>query len=183
MLLVTLGSLGLAGWWWHDTVAFDEETARLEAATARTAALIAQATERMSHDGLTFSAEQMAHVRTEVAFLNHLADKRGFSWLRFLKDLEETVPMPVAVSSVKVNFQESTVALTGVAEDLPSLNRFVTQLQNHAAFRTATLVSQHLRDDEATKGGHLSYETAVRRANEIEFSLAVQYRLRTDGID
>jgi len=179
MVSVIVIALGLAGYWWGKSVAFDDEITRLEMATARAESLTARLRTKMTKEGLTLSAEQTARVRMDVAFLNQLADKRAFSWVRLLSDLEETLPIAVSIASIKVNFQESTVSLNGTAHDLQSLNGFVTALQNHQAFQKASLVNHHLHEDEAQHG-----RTArAASAPEIEFSLAAQYRLHTEGTD
>ena len=182
MLGATVLAFGLTCWWWDETRAIEDQAERLAAATARTESLTAQLKVEMTRDALVMSPEEMARIRTDVGFLNQLAEKRAFSWVQLLSDLEATVPLPIAISSVKVNFQESTVALNGAAQDLSSLNMFVMNLQKHEAFRKAALVNHHVHEDETVQGGRLPRGSRQGHAeSDIQFTLTAQYRLQRDG--
>jgi Tfp pilus assembly protein PilN len=136
----------------------------------------------MAAAGLTLSTEDMTKVRMDVAFINQLADKRAFLWTQLLSDLEATVPVFVAIGSVKVNFQESIVSINGVAKDLTALNAFISNLQKHEAFRKAVLVNHHVHENENGEGGRPGRPQArTQTTKDIEFSLAAQYRLQTAG--
>jgi Tfp pilus assembly protein PilN len=179
MVGLTAVSMGISGWWWYEGRVFQKEAIRLAAATARTKSLIADLNAQMASAGLTLSAEEMTRVRQNATFINQLADKRAFSWAQLLSDLEATVPLAIAISSVKVNFQESTISLNGVSQDLSTLNTFVTNLQKHEAFRKAALVNHHVHEDESAQGGRPAGRSGAHAGNEIQFSLAAQYRLQT----
>lgn len=182
ILGITVVAFGLSWWWWGETRAFEDQADRLTAATVRTESLMAQLKAQMTRDGLMMSADEMGRIRTDVGFLNQLAEKRAFSWVQLLSDLEATVPLPIAISSVKVNFQESTVALNGVAQDLSSLNMFVMNLQKHEAFRKAGLVNHRVHEDDAAQGGRPQRGTREGHAeSEIQFTLTAQYRLQRDA--
>lgn len=180
MLVITVLASMLSWWWWEDARAIEDQAERLAVATVRTESLMAELKAQMTRDALMMSPEEMARIRTDVGFLNQLAEKRAFSWVQLLSDLEATVPLPIAISSVKVNFQESTVALNGAAHDLASLNMFVMNLQKHEAFRKAALVNHHVHEDETTQNGHQP-RGARKSEGDIQFTLSAQYRLQRDG--
>jgi Tfp pilus assembly protein PilN len=182
MLGITLLACSLSWWWWEETRAIEEQAERLAAATTRSESLTGQLKAQMTRDALMMSPEEIARIKMDVVFLNQLAEKRAFSWVQLLSDLEATLPLPIAISSVKVNFQESTVALNGVAQDLSSLNMFVMNLQKHEAFRKAVLANHHVHEDETAQGGRLAH--GIRRGHsdsDIQFTLMAQYRLQRDG--
>jgi len=167
----------VAGWWWVESLAMEDEAARFEAATTRTQALTAQMTAQMAQEGLLRPAEQTVRIRREVIFLNHLAEQRTFSWVQLLDDLEATVPMAVAILSMKVQVRDSTVLLTGRAPDLQTLNRFVAALQQHHAFGKTTLVNHQVQDDGGSVPRRGSEGEERQAAGPIEFSLAAHYGL------
>jgi Tfp pilus assembly protein PilN len=181
MLGITGVACCLSWWWWDETHAIENQAERLASATARTESLTAQLKAQMTRDALMMSPEEMARIRTDVGFLNQLAEKRAFSWVQLLSDLEATVPLPIAISSAKVNFQESTVTLNGAAQDLSSLNMFVMNLQKHEAFRKAALLNHHVHEDETAQSGVARGTRKGHSESDIQFTLTAQYRLQGDG--
>ncbi|MEW6246279.1 MAG: PilN domain-containing protein [Nitrospirota bacterium] len=172
LAVVILGSLTTAGWWWWESRTIEEAAVRYETAAERTKELNRRFAERMQQDRLTLSPQQIAKITREVTFANQLADKRAFSWARLLSDLEEALPPRVSVSSVRLNFQESTVALHGTAPTLRDLTALVDRLQSHGAFRNATLADHHVQKKREGSTGH----ARTSGSEGVEFNLTVVYR-------
>lgn len=172
MAVVIMGSLAAAGWCWWKSQSLEDTAVRYETASARTQELNRQFAEHMKRDGLTLSTQQITTVKREVAFANQLADKRAFSWARLLSDLGDVVPPRVSISSVRLNFQDSTVALHGTTLTLQDLNTLVDKLQNHGAFRKAALSDHRVQEPQDGKGGRPQGVAP----EGVEFNLTVVYR-------
>lgn len=169
----------LAGWWSWNSRSVNDEAGAYEQAIARVEAMTGSFLAKMQEDRLAISPEQVSMVREEVAFANQLADKRAFSWTRLLSDLEETIPPQVSLSSVTLNFQESTVVMEGNAAQLQDLNTFIQRLDTHRGFRQAVLDRHELR--QGSSGGRASTSSVTDEAEpvrhqQLEFRLNVRYR-------
>jgi Fimbrial assembly protein (PilN) len=173
---LTVLSVGLIGWWWQETQEIDAIAERYETAALRTETLNRQFETQLAREGLTLPGDQIALVQGKIAFANLLSEKRAFSWTRLLSELEETVPANVSIGSVKLDFQQSSIVVDGLARSLQDVNVFVQTLQTHRAFQKAVLAKHEVhkgRDGGAVmpiEGG------ADAPHHDIEFTLAVDYR-------
>ena len=172
-------ALVMAGWWSWNSGSVEDLASSYEQAKARTESLASAFKAKMQQDQLIFGQEQVARIREEVAFANQLSDKRSFSWTLLLNDLEETLPPRVSLASIKLNDQESTIVMEGVAERLQDVNEFIQHLQTHRAFNQALLDKHEMRQDSANGRGGDSWTgegPGPSRHQYLEFRLAVRYR-------
>lgn len=180
MIVLSLGALSLSAWWVKGSQAVEQAAIAHEKAAARTEGLTKAFAARMQEEGLTFTPDQVATVREEVMFANQLTEKRAFSWTRLLSDLEDAVPPHVSLGSIKVDFQESTVHMEGVADRLQDLNRFVQTLQVHRGFHHAILAKHEVHRETSVRtvarNDSVTEDADGRATHHIEFSLAAQYR-------
>ena len=169
-------SVGLIGWWWQETQEVDAIAEHYEAAALRTVTLNRQFEAQLAREGLTLPGDQIAMVQGKIAFANLLSEKRAFSWTRLLSELEETVPANVSIGSVKLDFQQSNIAVDGLARSLQDVNVFVQTLQTHRAFQKAVL-AKHEMHKGREGGAVLPVEGGMNGPHhDIEFTLAVDYR-------
>ena len=179
-VVLCCASLAAACTWWNDSVVMEETATHLDKAVQRLHQANTSRAERMTRDQLTLSLEQIATITREVRFVNQLAEKRAFSWSRLLADLETTIPPQMALRTVQLNFQDSTVALHGSAASLHDIHTFMTNLEQHAAFRHAALASHRLEHQESqpARASQASMATpdTLQPARGVDFQLTVGYR-------
>ncbi len=179
-VVLCCASLAVAFTWWNDSVVMEETATHLDKAVQRLNQANTSRAERMTRERLTLSADQIATITRDVRFVNQLAEKRAFSWSRLLADLETTIPPHMALRTVQLNFQDSTVALHGSAASLQDIHTFMTNLEHHAAFRHAALASHRLEHQESQPAGgsqaSMATPDTVHSARGVDFQLTVGYR-------
>ena len=179
-VVLCCASLAAALKWWSDSVVMEETATHLDGVVQRLNQANTSRAERMTRERLTLSVEQIATITREVRFVNQLAEKRAFSWSRLLADLETTIPPHMALRTVQLNFQDSTVALHGSAASLHDIHTFMTNLEQHAAFRHAALASHRLEHQESqpARASQASMATpdTLQPARGVDFQLTVGYR-------
>lgn len=158
----------LAGWMWSKKYAVDEEATRYTMAAERTDALNQQFKAQLEHDQLTFSPAQIAEIQQEVQFVNQLAEKRGFSWIQLLHDLEEALPAGTSIGKIQRDVKTSTIAIDGRATSMSALNTLMSTLQGRSSFRLPVLHHHTFIDSHHADG-------AGHGGAGVEFSLTVQY--------
>ena len=174
---LTVLSVGLIGWWWQESREVGAIAERYETAAARTDILNRQFDAQLAREGLTLPDDQIARVKGKIAFANLLSEKRAFSWTRLLSELEETVPANVSIGSVRLNFQQSNIAVNGLAKSLQDVNVFIQTLQTHRAFQKAVLANHAVRKGRDGGAVTLLSEGGMEVSpHSIEFTLAVGYR-------
>jgi hypothetical protein len=117
---------------------------------------------KVSRQGMDLSDSAIQMLPKEVAFANQLIAKRGFSWTRFLSELEQSIPPRIAVNSIRLDPASSVVHLTGSALTLEDVTALTVTFQDHARFKDPVL-GQH-RD----AGNGL-----------VEFDLSLRYKSHT----
>lgn len=117
---------------------------------------------KVGREGMDLSDAAIQLLPKEVAFANQLIAKRGFSWTRFLSELEQSIPPRIAVNSIRLDPANSVVHLTGSALNLEDVTALTVMFQDHARFKDPVL-GQH-RD----AGNGL-----------VEFDLSLRYKSRT----
>jgi Fimbrial assembly protein (PilN) len=173
---LTVLSVGLIGWWWQETQEIDAIAERYETAALRTATLNRQFEAQLVREGLSLPGDQIAMLQGKIAFANLLSEKRAFSWTRLLSELEETVSANVSIGSVKLDFQQSSIVVDGLARSLQDVKVFVETLQTHRAFQKAVL-AKHEMHKGRDGGAVVPIEGRVDAPHhDIEFTLAVDYR-------
>ncbi|MCA9471942.1 MAG: PilN domain-containing protein [Nitrospirales bacterium] len=142
LTLVTVGTLIISGciWWASQTI--DEESAQFRQLTNELRAHNQELIMKASSRGFDLSKARIESLPKEIQFANQVRKQLGFSWTQFLNDLESTVPTTIAMDSVKVNFKEASIALSGSAKTLADINGLVDHLESHPSFHHVVL-SQH----------------------------------------
>lgn len=172
MAMVVAGALVSAAWFWLNSRSFEAEAARYEQAKERVQEITRQFVEQAGLAGINVSETRLKALPREVTFANQLLEKRAFSWTRFLSDLEEAVPPHISISSVTLNFKDSTITLSGAALSLKDLTALVGTLETHPAFKEVVLSQHRLQEDDPAAGSKLTRE----KLRTIDFSLSVAYR-------
>jgi hypothetical protein len=164
VLLMILSLLVCLFMIWDLRQAWDirEEIETLTAALARVREQDRELLAKGARDGVDLSDAAMQLLPKEVAFANQLIEKRGFSWTRFLSELEQSIPPRIAVNSIRLDPSNSVVHLTGSALNLEDVTTLTVMFQDHARFKDPVL-GQH-RD----AGNGL-----------VEFDLSLRYKSRT----
>jgi Tfp pilus assembly protein PilN len=172
-----LTSLGLSAWLWQGSLEQEMAAERIESATATLQAANTQLSRKMTDEGLTLKTAELADLKREVAFANHLSAKRDLSWARLLSDLEEATPPHVSYSSVHLNYKEATVTLQGATASLHDLNALIASLDDHAAFGKPTLSSHALEAVKDEKGEVASRDSAgLPNVKQVLFDMTALYR-------
>lgn len=97
---------------------------------------------KVGREGMDLSDAGIQLLPKEVAFANQLIAKRGFSWTRFLSELEQSIPPRIAVNSIRLEPVNSMVHLTGSALNLEDVTALTVMFQDHARFKDPVL-GQH----------------------------------------
>lgn len=177
MLGVILTSLGISTWLWQWSLEQERAAERVEAAAAKLQAANVQLTRELTQEGLALKAVQLAELKREIIFANHVSAKRDLSWARLLSDLEEATPPHVSYSSVQLNYKEATVTLQGATATLADLDALVASVDAHHAFRKATLSSHALEAAKDEKGEVTSRDSAgLPNVKQVLFDMTAMYR-------
>lgn len=92
-----------------------------------------------------------ATVRGEVEFINGIIDRKSFMWSVLLSDLEAAVPTGVYLVSIKPDFANGAVNITGVARSLKVALRMVDSMGASKRFSDVYLLN-HSRKKSASGG-------------------------------
>jgi hypothetical protein len=163
LLLLTL--IGLIAWDFQQAKALETQVAAVENALARVRDQDSRLQLQAKTEGLDVSDAAFQRLPVEVAFANQVIAKRIFSWTRFLSDLEEAVPVRVAIHSIRLDVKGSMIALNGSALTLQDLTALIIGLEDHRAFRDAVLGRHHVKDN-----GLVEFTLTVRYHNESQKS-------------
>jgi hypothetical protein len=117
---------------------------------------------KVSRQGMDLSDSAIQMLPKEVAFANQLIAKRGFSWTRFLSELEQSIPPRIAVNSIRLDPASSVVHLTGSALNLEDVTALTVTFQDHARFKDPVL------------GQHRDVGNGL-----VEFDLSLRYKSHT----
>ena len=179
LVLITAGSLSITVWMLGNSHVLESDALRFAHATVRLEAANRVFAAEAKQVGLDLSEARNKGLIGEVAFANQLIKKQGFSWTRFLSDLEEAVQPQISIASVNLNFKGSTITLDGEALTLKDLTALVHGLESHPAFHHVVL-SRHRIQDDAQSGQKPGRQTLRRRPTRtVKFTLAVTYEPRS----
>ncbi|GJL61454.1 MAG: hypothetical protein NPIRA04_01080 [Nitrospirales bacterium] len=142
LIVLMVGGLIIAGGIWWVSQEIDRERSQFLDKTHELQLLNRQMITNASSHGIDLSQERIQALPKEIRFANQIRAQLGFSWTQFLNDLESTVPDTISMESVKVNFKETTITLSGSAKTLKDINGLVDQLETHPSFHHVVL-SQH----------------------------------------
>ncbi len=177
--LVVIAAVFFAFWWGWQGHLLDQETGQLEDAVAQVRDRNRAFAANMKEDGLTLTAQQIAHVNRRVEFANRLYEKRAFSWIRLLNDLAEAVPSGVSIQTVRLNFKDSIIQLDGTVLSLPHLETLVSSLENHGTFRRVKVGTHQLKnveDPHARPGARAASASKKKPRTVVQFQLSVAYK-------
>jgi Tfp pilus assembly protein PilN len=169
--------LGLSAWLWQESLDQELAAERVEAAAAKLQAANVQLNRELAAEGLTLKVSELADLKREIVFANHVSAKRDLSWARLLSDLEEATPPNVSYSSVQLNYKDATVTLQGATASLQDLNALVASVDGHQAFGKATLSSHALEAAKDEKGELTSRDSAgLPNVKQVLFDMTAMYR-------
>ena len=184
MVVAILTSLVTSTWLWQRSLEQDSAAERAEAAAAKLQSANLQLNRELTQEGLTLKAVQLAELKREIVFANHVSAKRDLSWARLLSDLEEATPPHVSYSSVQLNYKDATVTLQGATASLADLNALVASLDAHQAFGKATLSSHALEAAKDEKGEVTSRDSAgLPNVKQVLFDMTAMYRPLIKGTE
>jgi len=139
LIALTIASLCIAGGIWWISQEIDRERFEFVQKTNELRLLNQQTIRNASLRGIDLSDERVQALPKEILFAKQIRKQLGFSWTQFLNDLESTVPETIAMESVKVNFKETSIVLSGSAKTLTDINGLVDQLETHPSFHHVVL--------------------------------------------
>jgi Fimbrial assembly protein (PilN) len=168
LAVVCLLFLVIMSWiWW--------ETQRIETAIVKEEETIAQVMENSRQfrqqaeaNGYNLSDQWLNALPQQVTFAKELTILQKFSWTQLLNDLESAVPPRIAMESVILDFQHSTIALSGTALTLEDIAVLVNSLEEHPAFQDIVL-SDHKFQKKKDKDKERTFSYFV-------FNLEVTYQ-------
>ncbi|MGD9728439.1 MAG: PilN domain-containing protein [Nitrospiraceae bacterium] len=139
-----------------------EENEAMTATVARVREQDSELLAKVARQGMDLSDSAIQLLPKEVAFANQLIAKRGFSWTRFLSELEQSIPPRIAVNSIRLDPTNSVVHLTGSALNLEDVTALTVMFQDHARFKDPVL------------GQHRDVGNGL-----VEFDLSLRYKSHT----
>lgn len=87
----------------------------------------------------------------DMALIANILEKRRFSWIEALDNLEKAIPSGISLSSIQPSFKEGGVILAGSARDFAALSRFIDSLEKLKVYRRVFLVSHSVREMDNKK--------------------------------
>lgn len=87
----------------------------------------------------------------DLALIANILEKRRFSWIEALDNLEKAIPSGISLSSIQPSFKEGGVILAGSARDFAALSRFIDSLEKLKVYRRVFLVSHSVREMDNKK--------------------------------
>jgi Tfp pilus assembly protein PilN len=168
---------GWTAWLGWESRALTAEAIHYESTTARLQEINRQFARAAATSGIDLSPERLKTLGREVSFMNHVLQKRAFSWTQLLTSLEETVPPGISLVSVTLNFTDSTVSLSGASLSVKHLTGFVNNLETHPAFSNV-LLSHHRVKDNGGRAEIKKLEIPNERLDHeaTEFTMTAVYR-------
>jgi Tfp pilus assembly protein PilN len=160
MLLAGIVVAGIAWDIWSSMLVWQELQSiqeALEQVQERDRAVLNEAQQQ----GIELSEAALQVLPKEIEFANQLIEKRGFSWTRFLTELEQAIPPRIAVNSIRLEPTSETILLTGAARSLEDVTTLTVAFQDHPRFKDPVL------------GQHRDAGNGV-----VEFDLSIHYRSR-----
>lgn len=156
-LLALAGALVLGiGWDLRNLATMEAEAARTKPALARVHAQDREFVAQARREGIDLSDARLERLPRDVAFANQLIAERTFSWTKLLGELEETVPVGLAIDGVQHDLKKTvTIRLTGSAISLEAVTAFTLALSDHPAFYDPELVRHRLNDRTGVVGFNL----------------------------
>ncbi len=113
--------------------------------------------------------EERAKLVKDLSAMSGLLESRGFSWTKFLTNIERVVPTGVAMNHIDFNPKDGTLSLVGVAQSPEALRNLIVGLERSVSFREPFLKYQSLEKGSLSFNVVASYSdsksTTVARGN------------------
>lgn len=75
-----------------------------------------------------------------------IIEKKGFSWIGALDNLEKAIPPGISLSSIHPSFKEEGIKLSGYARDFSALSRFIDNLEGLKVYKRVFLINHSLKE-------------------------------------
>lgn len=112
----------------------------------------------------TYSPENHAAIREQVAIANDFVAADQFRWTQLLSRFEELIPADVSLRSIRPDFKQGSVQLSCVARDLSAMTAFVDNLLNSDDLNQAFLQN------------HTEIEMLLNGRNQIMIGFSLQIK-------
>lgn len=124
-----------------------QETA-YKAATERLEKRVAELSARL-HPADASRNEQVPDAAQDV--IEDILNKRRFSWIEALDNIEKGIPSGISLSSIQPSFKDGGVGLAGSARDFDALSIFINNLERLKVYKRVFLVSHSAKDTDNEK--------------------------------
>jgi Tfp pilus assembly protein PilN len=160
VIILLAGIIGVAILWDISRVWLAwQEVESMESALAQVVDRDRELLKEAQQEGIDLSDAALHLLPKEIEFANQLIEKRGFSWTKFLTELERAIPQRIALNSIRLDPGNSTIMLTGSAKALEDVTTLTVTFQDHPQFREPVL------------GQHRDMNNGL-----VEFDLSIKYR-------
>lgn len=163
--VLSLLFIGLIAWDWQEVKSIREQARSVEQAIQRVREQDRRLQSQARMEMMDLSDAVLQKLPRDVAFANQVIARRAFSWTHFLHDLENAVPVGIAIHKIKIDVNTSAIALGGAALGLKELTALIISLEDHPGFKQAVLGQHHTRDN-----------------GQVEFALTVRYQRSPGGV-
>jgi Tfp pilus assembly protein PilN len=160
LMLLSLVLLGLLAWDFQRLQDLQSQTESAERSLIQARDYDKRVQTEARAAGMDLSDAALEHMARDVTFANQLIAKRTFSWTHFLTDLEQAIPPRIAINSVKLDTNESSIALNGLAVSLKDLAALIMSLLDHPSFQDPVLKQHNVLDNTLVE-----FNLTVRYAN------------------
>jgi len=151
------------GWLWWETLEVEAKIREYEEGVSQVMVTSRKYRQQAEANGYNLSDQWIKALPQHVAFSNELASQQKFSWTQFLNDLETTVPPRISMDAVVLDFQHSTITLSGAALTLDDLSALVNGLEQHPAFQQIVIANHKIqkKDDKRRKFSFFAFNLEV----------------------
>lgn len=109
--------------------------------------------------------EQLQELLVEISFANEILDKDSFRWTDLLNRLEELTFEGVTIRSLQPDYKQGSLKISGLAQDVGDLRRFMDRLFKSPYFKDVFLLQQ---------GGAKVKDNLGRERQAIEFGIVLK---------
>lgn len=95
-----------------------------------------------------------------------ILDKREFSWIEALDNIEKALPQGISLSSIQPSFKGGGVRLSGMAKDFADLSLFIDRLEGLRVYKRVFLVNHSILDSENGEKS-ITFNLNIEGANDL----------------
>ncbi|NIQ93897.1 MAG: hypothetical protein GWO11_07380 [Desulfuromonadales bacterium] len=106
-----------------------------------------------SVDEPTVNPAEVQRVRSQIEFANEILSRESFRWTKLLNHLEEMVRRGITIESLRPDYRDRSLRVTGLARNLGDFKSFISRVQSSAHFETVYLYGQTRKEIETAGGG------------------------------